>query len=677
MIWNEMKMFRKKINDCRFTVILNKKLFSFIFCVILLIFSNWSISKGDGPDSKKVLSSKKVLPSKKVPPSKKDKSIAQESKIGKSIDKPITDKNNHPLDPKGVEFFETKIRPILVESCYSCHSEVAEKKNKLKGGLLLDSKEGMQKGGDTGKSVIDLSNPNNSLLLKSLRHEDELKMPPKGKLSAKVIKDFSDWIAMGAPDPRLQKSGEIGKRSENKNKKGIDLTTAKEFWAFQLPKKIDPPKIGDLNQAIGNSANTGAIGTDRLNAIDAFILAKIKEKKLQIAGPADRATLIRRVYFDLIGLPPTPEEVNEFVHNKNPNAYAELIDRLLAKPQYGERWARMWLDVARYAEDQAHTFAVKPKTNAFQYRDWVIQAMNRDMPYTEFIRLQIAGDLLPDSTHDSFVRYAGLGFIGLGAEYYKNTAKDQAEADELDDRLDTITRGFLGLTVACARCHDHKFDPIPTYDYYALAGVLRGFQAADLPLVSQKEVEKYQEGQKKLKQSQDQFEDKLLDWRLEITRLAIPKIRDYLLAAWKIQNLKATQQKYDLNQIAKEQHLNPYLLNRWLHVLQVGKKQELMPLMKAWQEVKLSKPGDKSNNKSSTKEIDQQAKQATEIASKIQMQCQEVFKEIAGQEKELSAIMVPNRSKKYRAKLQFPYGGDSFATDKRYPDPSWHSRSEL
>ena len=188
------------------------------------------------------------------------------------------------------------------------------------------------------------------------------------------------------------------------------------------------------------------------------------------------------MYFDLIGLPPTPDEVDAFLTDETPDAFAKVVDKLLASSHHGEKWARHWLDVARYAEDQAHTFAVKPKTQAWRYRDWVIAALNADMPYDRFVKLQIAGDMMDDAPDDAFMKFAGLGFIGLGAEYYRDgSCGPRADADELDDKVDTLSRGFLGLTVSCARCHDHKFDPIPTSDYYSLAGIYAGTKLTEAP----------------------------------------------------------------------------------------------------------------------------------------------------------------------------------------------------
>jgi hypothetical protein len=375
-------------------------------------------------------------------------------------------------DAQAVEFFENKIRPVLVEHCYKCHSEDAAKAGKLKAGLKLDTKAHTLKGGDTGPAVV-AGKPADSLLLKSLKYEGELQMPPKGKLPDAVVKDFEKWIAAGAVDPR---GGEIAKPV------GIDIEKGKKFWSFVPPKEPALPTAPNAH-----------------TPIDKFVAARWAEKGLTPVSAADKLTLVRRAAFDLTGLPPAPELVEAYLKDTSPDAFRRVVDELLASPAYGEKWARHWLDVARYAEDQAHTFGVKPKTQAWRYRDWVIQALNADMPYDTFVKLQLAGDLVSDAPADPFTKFAGLGFIGLGAEYYKNTAAAQAIAEELDDRVDTITRGFLGLTVSCARCHDHKFDPIPTKDYYSLAGIYMGTNFSDAPLCPPHEVKAFNDAQNGLK----------------------------------------------------------------------------------------------------------------------------------------------------------------------------------
>jgi len=372
-------------------------------------------------------------------------------------------------DTKGVEFFESTVRPVLVEQCYKCHSAQT---GKARGNLTLDTRAALLKGGDTGPAVVP-GNPEKSLLIAAVRHDGDLKMPPKTKLPDAVVKDLRRWVEMGAPDPRDRAPAAVS---------NIDWTKARGFWSFRPVRKPALPSVKD--------ASWPKSDTDR------FILARLEAEGLHPVAAADRRTLLRRATFDLTGLPPTPDEIDTFLHDDSPDAFAKVVDRLLKSPQYGERWARHWLDVARYAEDQAHTFAVKPNTEAFRYRDWVIDALNADMPYDLFVKRQIAADLMEGNEPDGYKQRAALGFFGLGAQYYKNSDAARAAADELDDRIDTLGRGFLGLTVSCARCHDHKFDPIPTQDYYSLAGVFYSCKLADLPMVPKAEADRYADAKK-------------------------------------------------------------------------------------------------------------------------------------------------------------------------------------
>jgi cytochrome c553 len=375
---------------------------------------------------------------------------------------------------EGIEFFEKKIRPVLVEHCYQCHSADAKNNKKLKAGLLLDTRDGILKGGDSGPAIVP-GKVQDSPLLKALRHNGDTKMPPKGKLPDTIIADFETWVKIGAPDPRVGETPVAAKE--------IDWNKARQFWAFQPPVKSPLPKVKDVAWP--------------MREIDHFILAELEKRQLKPVGPATRRELLRRATFGLTGLPPTPEELDAFAKDESPAAFAKVVDRLLATPHYGERWARYWLDVSRYAEDKALAF-VNSRPHAYRYRDWVVQALNNDMPYDRFVRLQLAGDLVSDP--DSFGKLVALGFQGLGAEYHRGSVATQVIADELDDRIDTLTRGILGLTVACARCHDHKYDPIPTRDYYSLAAAYNGSNLDMRPLVDQQTVDRFRTWEKKVKE---------------------------------------------------------------------------------------------------------------------------------------------------------------------------------
>src|SRR5262245_58216420 len=349
---------------------------------------------------------------------------------------------------KAVEFFEKSIRPVLAENCFNCHSD-----RKQKAGLRLDSRQAMVTGGETGPAIVP-GHPEQSLLLKALHYNDELKMPPKGQLRAEQIAALTTWIKQGAVWPQAAQEARPVLPGTN-----FKITPKdRAFWS--LPPVANPP-VPRRNDSAWSKTY-----------IDHFILAKLEQKQLRPVEAADQRALIRRATFDLTGLPPTPQEIEAFLNDDSPDAFARVVDRLLASPHYGERWGRYWLDVARYAEDQAHTFGVKPNTSAYRFRDWVIATFNEDMPYDRFVKLQIAADLIEKDDAGRIKHLPALGFFGLGPQYYNDAGeKPRAMADELDDRVDTLTRGLLGLTVACARCHDHKFDPIPQQDYYSLAGI--------------------------------------------------------------------------------------------------------------------------------------------------------------------------------------------------------------
>lgn len=467
----------------------------------------------------------------------------------------------------GIEFFEAKIRPVLVEKCYECHSVEAANRGKQKGGLLLDTREGIRKGGDTGPAVVP-GDVSGSLLLKALRQED-FEMPPKGKLPDEIIEDFARWIEAGAADPRDQASTELKSTA-------ID---ASDHWAFQAPRKPDLPEVRNSNWV--------------QSEIDRFILAKLKKKKLSPVPVASPRVLVRRIYFNLLGLPPTPEQVGEFLKDAardRDGAVDRLVDSLLKSPHYGERWGRHWLDVARYAEDQAHTFGVKKRANAHQYRDWVIQMLNEDLPFDEFVKFQLAGDLMKDKSDDKFRQFAGLGFLGLGAQYYKNSDKAKAEADELDDTIDTVTRGFLGLTVSCARCHDHKFDPIPTQDYYALAGIFNGRRYSEMPLVGEEEVKAYNDEQRVIKDLESKHRSHLRGIGKQEGKKRFGKVSQYLREGWRLVTLKSQGVKISDDEFAKQTGLHPLYVKRFREVLDRGRKNDLMkrlPELEGWHNVEV------------------------------------------------------------------------------------------
>ncbi|HYH68134.1 MAG TPA: DUF1553 domain-containing protein [Urbifossiella sp.] len=373
------------------------------------------------------------------------------------------------------DFFEKKIRPVLVEHCYSCHSADAAAKNKLKGGLSLDTRDAVRAGGDSGPALVP-GDPAKSLVVESLRYTGDLRMPPKGKLPASVVADFERWVKAGAPDPRTAASGV-------KKQVGLSVEEGKKFWSY---RPVTNPAAPAVKAAAWPASD-----------IDRYVLAALEAKGLTPAADADRATLARRLYFDLHGLPPTPEETDAFVTDRDPQAYEKLVDRLLASPRFGERWGRHWLDTARYAESVTLRGLVFKE--AWRYRDYVIDAFNRDVPLDQFIREQLAGDLLAAMTPEERARLIiATTYLQLGNTNLEEQDKKQLRMDVVDEQLDVIGKGLLGQTISCARCHDHKFDPIPTADYYALAGILRNVRAlkdanvsnwVEVPLPAAPEVE--------------------------------------------------------------------------------------------------------------------------------------------------------------------------------------------
>jgi hypothetical protein len=343
----------------------------------------------------------------------------------------------------GLAFFEKRIRPLLVEHCYGCHAGVNSK-----GGLLLDTEQGWKSGGKRGPAIVP-GKADESLLIRAVRHEDpELTMPKKGgRLSADDVAALEKWVGMGAPDPRVAEA-KLG---------GMSATVAKSWWAFQpLPKAEAQPSP---------------------RTIDGFLDAKLAGKSLRKVGEADKRTLIRRATYDLTGLPPTPEEVDAFLTNESPDAFARLVDRLLASPQYGVRWGRHWLDVVRYA-DSAGENSDRPLPHAWRYRNWVFDRFNRDAPYDEFVRLQLAGDLIRGGASRER-RNEGIiatGYLAIARRYGHDIDKRRYLMHE--DVIDNLGKNFLGLTTGCARCHDHKYDPITAKDYYALYGIFESTRFA-------------------------------------------------------------------------------------------------------------------------------------------------------------------------------------------------------
>ena len=349
------------------------------------------------------------------------------------------------LTPDNAAFFEQKIRPLLIERCYQCHAQGKP----IKGGLKLDSRGGWQKGGDTGPAVVP-GKPDESLLIQAVRYRDaDLQMPPAGKLAEGEIALFEDWVRRGAPDPRDD--------SVPANKPSDKGDAARTHWAYQPLREAAPPPVRHADWP--------------LNGVDHFVLAALEQKGLQPSPDADRHTWLRRVSLDLTGLPPTPEEIDGFIIDRSEEAWEHVVDRLLASRPFGERWARPWLDLVGYA-DQIGSANNVPAEYAWRYRDYVIRALNADKPFNDFVREQIAGDLLTaGSIEQRQDQLTATGFLVLGNVNIVEADKLQMEMDLVDQQIEKVGKAFLGMTLNCTRCHDHKFDPITLADYYGLAGI--------------------------------------------------------------------------------------------------------------------------------------------------------------------------------------------------------------
>lgn len=345
-------------------------------------------------------------------------------------------------------FFETKIRPVLVKHCYECHSHEADI---VAADYSLDSPDGLRSGGASGESAVVPGKPDKSSLIEALRYsEDGLQMPPSGKLPSRVVADFERWVAMGAPDPRAEDSETLKKKAQQKLAEGL--------WSLQPPVSPAVPQVQNKQWP--------------QTPVDHFVLARLESESLRPVEDADPAKLIRRLYFDLVGIPPTPEEVRAFTAAPTSSALAAVVDHLLESPQFGERWGRHWLDVARYAESSGMEFNFT-YPHAWPYRDYVIDSFNEDKPYDRFITEQLAGDLLPaDSPEQGQENQLATGFLSIGPKRH-NAGTQSFRSDIVDDQVRATSEAFLALTVGCARCHDHKFDPVPTEDYYALAGIFQ------------------------------------------------------------------------------------------------------------------------------------------------------------------------------------------------------------
>ena len=463
------------------------------------------------------------------------------------------------------DYFESKVRPILANNCYSCHTNTALS------GLRLDSLDAMKKGGKRGAAIVP-GDADNSLLIQALRQTaaDGLKMPMGGKLKDADVDVLATWIKAGAVWP---KDDAPVAAAANKGKYVI-APERRAFWSFQPLKNAQPPEVKDKTWA--------------RTPIDKFILGHLEQEGLKPVKPATKRDLLRRAALDLTGLPPTYEEIIAFEKDQSPDAFAKVVDRLLASPQYGERWGRIWLDVARFGEDDYRSLepgANKGRhdyPNAYMYRDWIIQAMNDDMPYGQFVKAQIAGDLMDESSR--YKTIPATGFLGLGPWYYDNGAVEVTRADERHDRVDVVTRGFLGLTVGCARCHDHKYDPIPQADYYSLAGVFYNTAYKEYPQVSKSVLDKYKAIEDEVDGKQKIQREMQANLGLQLSQSLAFETSKYLDGVFDV----AGPPKKEMAQVVEDRKLDYEILDRWVKYME--KPTTFYPYKKAWQDM-IKKPG--------------------------------------------------------------------------------------
>ena len=519
-----------------------------------------------------------------------------------------------PAKASSPEWFEEKIRPLLAARCFECHTDDKS------GGLRLDSREAMLLGGESG-SAIEPGKPDESLLIQAVRRVPKVSAMPKkaAKLKDEEIEALVEWVRAGAPWPAAQ-AGES--RPAPSASRSMITPEKRAYWAFLALRKTPVPAVKDASWP----------RTD----IDRFLLARLERDGLHPMAPADKLTLIRRVTLDLTGLPPTPEEVDAFERDTSPAAFSKVVDRLLASPRYGETWGRMWLDVARYGEDDYRSLdpqrrGLNPYPNAYLYRDWVIKAFNDDLPYDRFVTAQLAADQFEPGER---VRHLpALGFLGLGPWYYDNGAVEITRADERNDRVDAVSRGLLGLTVACARCHDHKYDPIPTKDYYSMAGVFLNTEYHEYPMAPKSVVDQYKADEKTIEKKETLLGEYLQNESRQLGETLVFQASRYMQAAFQVMGEK----KEDKVKVVESEKLDFELFDRWLRFL--AKPPVYYPYLKPWQEM-IAKGG--------TKE------QAKKLADDFQKQLVDVVlarKDVRAQNEIIAAKALPTNKPKEPANL--------------------------
>ncbi|MDH3271437.1 MAG: PSD1 and planctomycete cytochrome C domain-containing protein [Gemmatimonadota bacterium] len=455
----------------------------------------------------------------------------------------------------GAQIFVDRVRPVLEQKCFSCHTDDE------RGGLRLDSRERVLQGGGRGPAIIP-GNPEQSVLIAALRHtSDDLQMPRNaGPLSEQEIEGFVQWILAGAEWADVSAPLAIPRRA----------ITAEErsHWSFRPLARPSVP----------TPTNDAWAKTD----IDRFVLAALQRQGLAPVGPADKRTLIRRATYDLIGLPPTPEEIDAFLNDESPDAFERVVDRLLDSEHYGERWGRHWLDVTRFGEDDTRGLAPGGSGRerypmAYVHRDWVVEAFNEDMAYDTFLMAHLAADLMPEEKREDLL--PGLGFLGQGPWYYDIADPVIARADERHDRVDVTTRGFMGLTVGCARCHDHKYDPIGTHDYYAIAGIFDNANYYEYPVADSAAAAEYKKEQEFIKTMKEGLAEYLSTEAEQLARVLSLQTSDYMMAAWQVTG----KEQLPVETAASRARLDLEVLQRWIRFL--GKEPKHYPYVVPWQEM--------------------------------------------------------------------------------------------
>jgi cytochrome c553 len=457
------------------------------------------------------------------------------------------------------DYFELKVRPILANNCYACHAGTQM------GGLRLDNRDDLMKGGTRGAAVVP-GDPDKSPLIAAVRQTDaRLKMPMGGKLKDADIEALVAWVKAGAVWP-AGSAPVAAAAPASTGGRYVIAPERKKFWSLLPLHEPAPPAVKNAKWP--------------QTSIDRFVLAKLESENLKPVRAAGRRDLIRRASLDLTGLPPTPAEIEAFEKDQSPDAFAKVVDRLLASPHYGERWGREWLDVARFGEDDYRSLNPFPRgfypyPNAYLYRDWVIQAVNDDMPYDLFVKAQIAGDLLEPKLRAKML--PATGFLGLGPWYFDNGAVEVTRADERHDRVDVVTRGFLGLTVACARCHDHKYDPIPTADYYSLAGVFASTEYHEYPRVPQSVLESYKKTEAEVEKKQKILQEMQTNQATHLGEALALKTATYLEGVWDVTG----PQKKERANVVEQRKLDYELLERWIAYM--GKPTDKYHTKEGWQ----------------------------------------------------------------------------------------------